>query len=204
MPSLGYLPLLLITTFLTPPTLAQHPNLPTKNPIARPGATNTYPLLSHPSNTLTVHWGTNPINSYALYAYTAFDFQSHLGGLGPYNASDPRWTDYCSPIDISNGDAVSGAGCVQLHIVPARENTDQMIDVGLLADVVTTIRMLALDRPVVWTLEAEFTFGPAGAGEKAVGVGFVANRSSMVGSGEGLGVRAAPIAVPRMARAFVG
>ncbi|KAG8532953.1 uncharacterized protein KY384_002831 [Bacidia gigantensis] len=125
------LPLFLIlTTTLLPSTLAQGANANEAPAVA--GTTTSYTLYNHP-DTLTVTWGNKPIDPYALYGKTAYDFQlaiPHLAAHETYNASEQGWTDYCSAA------LPPTTGCVQLHIVPADENggLKGKIDPGLLTD----------------------------------------------------------------------
>ncbi|KAG8530644.1 uncharacterized protein KY384_004682 [Bacidia gigantensis] len=163
-----------LTSALLPSlTLAQEPIPQAQSPIASPGATSSYSFVGDPHSTITVQWGEKPINSYSLYHDTAFDFQAAVANLqGNYNASDPRWTDYCTQVNRTGPDS-----CVHLRIVPQEPNTE--IDRQLLLNVLTQIRGMAYDVPVAWTLEASFSFGPTGG--QTIGVGFVHNGTAAEG-----------------------
>ena len=118
---------------------------------------------------LSVQWGSQPVNSYSLYAGSAHDFQLSAGRKGLNNESydplDQSDTDYCTVVDKQ------GPGCVHLNIV--LKGTSGLRSWKILVAALGTIRGGAFyDK--LWNYNANFNIL---FDNQVVGTGFTENRT---------------------------
>ena len=120
--------------------------------------------------TLSVRWGSQPVNSYVLYAGSANDFQRDVSLKASrndtYDPRDPFGTDYC--IAVSG----YGPGCAHLKVV--LNGTSDRLSWQILGAAVTSIKGGAFYNKL-WNYNSHFRVLWKA---QIVGVGLTENRTS--------------------------
>ena len=140
-----------------------------------PGSTETLPIPDDPSLALAITWGSNPVDSYNVYAGATYQAQMNVGRT-PANQSLP--TDWCYTSNRADGQGIT-QGCAHLNI--QSQSAVNGISKNQLEEVVTFIRGLGADfsdpsgvTKYGWNYEAVFDVV---YNKGVIASGFVANQT---------------------------
>lgn len=140
----------------------------------KPGSQQILPT-DDPNLHMVINWGTQPVDSYSLYAGSAMEAQLDVLRYNrPNKTHDTTW-DYCSPPLNVDNETQQQPGCAHLHMVPL--STIKPLSYPDLTNLMYTIRGLGYNGS--WGLEGKFRIVSE---DGIVGAGWVANSTTTEGA----------------------